>query len=227
MKTDFLIKNKHKTIMDLFVEKELLRQFNKKYLDRNEVYIPYNENGIGILDIKLYPYTDLHRNLYPELYEFTFYHFQGHITRNDQNIWCGYANSETPFHPYWTKDKDLGEIPHVHGEITYGNLKETTMGFDCNHYFDANPFSSLRSDREYRDHSYVKNEVRSLCRQLYLMLPKWNSETNKQFPKSLRKRYFDLYKIWYLRKQSKNLSKIFEKDIWVIIINKTVNIETI
>ena len=84
------------------------------------------------------------------------------------------------------------------------------------------PFSTFPNGHRgeiYYNRGFVLNKLKGMPLRLLLLLPKWSPDTHKQYPLSLRKSIWEIYKIWYLRKQSKNFSKILQKDIWINIIN--------
>ena len=201
------------------IEQQLFEQFAEKYISGNHVERKYNEKGVGAKDVNEYPDTPLHRELYPELYNFKFYYFSAHIKRNWSHSWCGYVKTDAN-HPIWKfKDPENESDIQVHGGLTYSSNRALTVGFDCSHYNDENPFSTSSSKKVvYRDREYVINELKNLCLQLYQMLSKWRPQTHFQFPKEMRERFFSIYCLFYLRKQSEDLSKILEKDIWIKII---------
>lgn len=174
----------------------------------------------GYEDLEKYPDTPAHRKQFPELYNFTFYHFLCYIRRMDTGEFCGYVKVDK----FW---KDNFEDINVHGGITYDNEKEGVIGFDTCHCYDKSPFSVSpegKGGRYYKNRDYVMNQLKNMCKQLLLLLPKWSPDTHQQFPSSLRKYIWDTYKIWYLRKQSQNFSKILEKDIWINIINLSLDL---
>src|SRR5665647_530676 len=122
---------------------QLEAEFREKYIEGphiEEFFNKYTENGIGSKEVLEFPDTKLHRQLYPELYNFEFYGFSCYIARNYTASWCGYVKIEKN-HPLWQKDEDdIENCIDVHGGITYSNLKELTIGFDCAHCFDQEPF---------------------------------------------------------------------------------------
>ena len=219
------------TIMNAKILRRLQEEFDAKYKRINEYM--YSDHGIGIEDVKEYPDTKLHRELYPHLYYFTFYGFQCHIKRNNSACWCGYVKIY-PSHPFWENGDSFDDYPNlnhpyvkdikVHGGITYSYNDE--IGFDCSHGYDALPFDTTQRVGEvYRTREYVVNQLKKLCLQMYLLLPKWSPQTHHHFLKDLQERFWSIYKLWYLRKSSDNLSKILEKNIWIRIIQLTFELE--
>ena len=209
------------------IKAKLEEEFHHKYITGDHVeehFNKYTENGVGSKEVLEFPDTPLHRQLYHELYNFEFYGFACYISRNYTASWCGYVKTEKN-HPLWehgkfSDDEDYieNEIT-VHGGITYIHKKEFTIGFDCAHCFDEEPFRrTLSPSKTYRTRDYVIRELKDICRQLYDMLPQWSPKTHSMFPKKMRGYYFSLYKIFYLRKQSPDLSKLYEKDLWIKIV---------
>lgn len=196
---------------------------DNKYIYFGEIIYKNDTIFNGYEDLEKYPDTPSHRAKYPELYNFTFYHFPCYIERKEQGFFCGYVKVGD----FW---KDYESALYVHGGITYANKERGVIGFDTMHCYDKSPFSvSPHGDggRYYRDRDYVVTELKELCRQLLALLPKWSPSTHKQFPPSLRKSIWEVYKIWYLRKQSKYFSKILERNIWIDIVNYVFELKNI
>jgi hypothetical protein len=59
--------------------------------------------------------------------------------------------------------------------------------------------------------------LKSLSLQVFLKLPEWSPKTHKEFPLSLQQYFWNIYKLWYLRK-STILDQLIEKDIWIRVI---------
>ena len=210
--------------MKLFYDRmeELRKQFDERYKIGNCVAAVYRKDAPGTLDVEQYPDTEMHRELYPNLYNFEFYGFKCYISRGWANTWCGYVWTEN--HPCWNSNKNIEDLIDVHGGITMASKSEQKIGFDCHHAWDKEPFvlPKVLEHGQYRDRSYVVNELKSVCEQLFNMLPEWSPSTHKQFPKKLQEKYFELYQLWYLRKQSEDFSKITQKDIWINIVSQSI-----
>lgn len=203
------------------LESALNKEFHDKYF-RNANYFGHEENGVGIADVKKYPDTELHRHVYPELYNFDFYEFSCNIGRKLLYSWCGYIKVEKN-HPLWKLSQDqIENLVNIHGGITYCNFEEGEIGFDCCHFDDLSPFrTDHTSPGSYKDRDYVINELMNTCLQLYNMLPDWQPLTHKYFSKDRKKKYVELYKILYNFKKS---SYVMNKDIWVKIVNESMKL---
>ena len=202
------------------INEELQRQFDERYKQPNCVTAIYRNGAPGTKDVDEFPDTELHRQLCPSLYNFEFYGFNCYISRGYANTWCGYVWTEE--HPCWHTEKNVETFFTVHGGITMAHKAGQKIGFDCHQAWDYEPFQlpKVHENGAYRNHSYVVGELKDLCRQLFNMLPKWSPSTHKYFPKKLRQRYFELYRLWYLRHQSKDFSKITQKEIWSNIVGQ-------
>lgn len=200
------------------LKQELQRQFDERYKQYNYGTAVYRKDAPGTKDVDDFPDTELHRQLYPSLYNFEFYGFRCNISRGWANTWRGYVWTEN--HPCWHSGKDIESMFTVHGGLTMMTRADQKFGFDCHHAWDCEPFQlpEVHECKVYRDRSYVLRELKDLCHQLFKMLPVWSPSTHKHFPKKLQQRYFELYRLWYLRKQSPDFSKITQKDIWVNIV---------
>jgi len=205
------IDNYYKNTMKEQILKKIENDFMYK-LKNNEDYIKAD----GFNDFLMYPDTKLHNELFPELYNFNFYHFNCKIKRCFRESWCGYITVNLS-HIIWKDTENL----HIHGEITYINKIKNRIGFDTNHSCDKSPFSNNETQK-FRDRDYVILNLKHGCLQLYLQLPKWNKITNKQFPDELQKYFWDIYKLWYL---NKNISKYVVKDLWIEIISMSFILE--
>jgi hypothetical protein len=217
-------------------ETELEKAFYDRYISKKYIF-SYKEDGVGIKDIKAFPDTELHRELFPELYDFTIFGFDCSIKRSSMSHdWCGYVKLYST-HPYFSlqkrnfegknidgflKDRIVEEI-QVHGGIAYDNNISYVIGFDTAHFGDLNPFNSHNSHSDtfsYKDRNYVIKELEFLSLQLYLMLPIWSFKTHKQFPDHLRIRFWNIYKQWKLMKTT-----LKEKFLWIEIISQTFELE--
>lgn len=131
------------------------------------------ENIIGLLqkdvwttDIENYPDTKIHRNNYPELYNFTYKNYFCEIHRNFMGVLCGYVTI-----PPNIKCKNFDNIK-VHGGITFNDGHK--IGFDCGHFTDIVPIDSLlknnydldRNHKVYKDYNFVKSELYRIVDQL-------------------------------------------------------------
>lgn len=204
-------------------KQELEKQFREKYHRNSHYYYSYCEDGVGAFDVKRFPDTPLHRKLYPELYEFKFFHYCCYLKRGGSLCWCGYV--ETELHPCWKNDDNTKHV-QVHGGITYANSITTIIGFDCAHAYDIQPFSTCYpAIAIYRTHDFAKGQLKSLCEQLYTRLPPWSPATHRYFPTSLKKRYLELFFIWFLRHESSDLKNVSAHGIWISIINCAINLE--
>ncbi len=208
-------------------------EFNEKYVNEREGGSPryqgkWNNYGAGIEDIKNYPDTKSHRQLYPELYNFNFFGFECNIERGGiGHTWCGYVKIYKT-HPYfeiqdkiiegknidcYEKQRVIGDVL-VHGGITFDS--EDTIGFDTHHGWDGEPLRHFNANKPYRDYKYVVEQVEFLALQLYLMLPKWSKQTHFQFPLYLQERFLRLYNLFYDMRD-----KIQEKNLWLQIISES------
>jgi hypothetical protein len=136
--SNFLSK-KFKNIVDPNTLEEMKLQIKNKFKVVGEnVWRSFSIFGQGVEDVMKFPDTKIHKELFPELYNFNFHHFECEIIRCP-NTWCGYVKTNK-FHPIW-KNKDIEDLFGVHGGITYQNIGSLTIGFDTNHYDDDSPFS--------------------------------------------------------------------------------------
>jgi len=102
------------------------------------------------------------------------------IVRNSMGALCGYVAVERG-HPYYEKDYSHVDV-ECHGGLTYadkcrGHICHVPepgkpddvwwFGFDCAHSWDFVPGFDYRSDRIYRDISFVRREATLLARQLH------------------------------------------------------------
>ena len=117
------------------IQEKLEEEFRHKYITGNHVkehFNKYTEDGIGSKEVLEFPDTPLHRQLYPELYNFEFYGFACYIVRNFSASWCGYVKTEKN-HPLWEHADNEDYIENtinVHGGITYIHSKEFTIQFN-------------------------------------------------------------------------------------------------
>ena len=221
------------------VDTQLAEEFNKKYRNLSQVKNP--AKCVGYQDIMDYPDTKLHRKLNPHLYNFNFYGFKCEIVRNStrKNRW--WAIVDVPLtHPMWKNSMDdLSEPyedeshPYVKELVCYGDYSVSPsrdkIALSFWNKCDLSPFVYQEPrkiyDVIYKDREFVINEVKLLCVQLYLLLPNWTPQNHSHFPQALQKKFWNIYKLWYLRKSSSDLSKIVEKDLWVKIINLSCEFE--
>ena len=169
----------------------------------------FHDDGEGVMDFLKYPQTESHVEEFPDLYKFNFYGFKCHITRGFYSAWCGYLKINKK-HPVWETDMERFDIS---GGITY-NSPKTRIGFDTCHCDDLPPFwRNTYKQQTYKDRDYMILNLKYLALQIFVELPEWSKKTHSQFPKQFRKRFWNIYKLWYLRKGSK-ISSISEKGVW-------------
>lgn len=201
--------------VDIDTLEKMKTEFYKKYTVGKNEWHHFCIDGVGIEDIMNFPETDTHRENFPNLYNFNFHHFNCDIYRGYGYTWLGYVKTNKS-HPIWLNSEAESDI-NVHGGLTYTCKEDNTLGFDTNHYNDAEPFSLFNATKKYRDRDYTILNLKSICLQLFVKLPKWSPKTHKEFPLSLQKYFWEIYKLWYLRKNS-ILSKLVAKEIWISII---------
>lgn len=181
------------------------------------IYEPILRNDpefIGYEDLEKYPDTKQHREQHPELYNFTFYHFDCYITRTNIGTFKGYVKLGN----FWINN--FTDTIRVHGGLTFWDPDRKIVGFDTCHFYDKSPFGGSSEGRTYKDREYVIKELKSVCLQLFNLLPKWSPKTNSQFPLTIQRELFNIYKLWYLRKSSDNLNRIVAKEIWINIVSE-------
>lgn len=137
-------------------------EFERSYMTNSESIAVWNENGIGVEDLKRYPSTETHRKMFPEDYNFIFNDHKCYIRRvGGIGVWCGYVflNEDDPKVDYESQDL------YVHGGITCSDKK--IIGFDCGHFDDLRPTSSgNKLHSTYKVRAYVISELKRLASQL-------------------------------------------------------------
>jgi hypothetical protein len=210
--------------MDISLEIDKLYEdkdenFRKRLKDEIINTPQFHNDGEGIMDFLKYPQTESHVEEFPDLYKFNFYGFKCYIIRRIFSTWCGYLKINKN-HPVWETDIERFDVS---GGITYDNPKTRIIGFDTCHYDDLSPFNKNTSydtydnieykHQTYKDRDYMILNLKYLALQIFVELPEWSKKTHSQFPKQFRKRLWNIYKLWYLRKGSK-ISSISEKGVW-------------
>ena len=195
--------------------KQLREEFDLKYKSPYIFRNPYDETGIGAEDVRKYPDTALDRKLFPSKYNYVFNYFKCHIIRGDLGTWCGYVEFDSPLN--YNPEREL----LVHGGITYESKEE--IGFDCHHFNDTEPFRHYRgSYKTYRDVDYVLGQLKSLTEQMFAKLPEWSPQTNHLFPKLYREKMSDLYMLWFL---DSDLKQLQTKHLWFKILSQMTKLE--
>lgn len=107
---------------------------------------------------------------YPD--NITFYHlgYECFIKRNDIFLfWNGYVKDHT--NNYYTHFNYFDNI--IHGGITYYNISDNVLGFDCGHITDIIPFELLYDDypkineKTFKNYDFIINETKKLAEELY------------------------------------------------------------